>query len=176
MLHWALIALIIGGALSVLGVAFLLGRKWRKGLTDAKAHRQSLEADVAAKSEALSDLRAQLTNSAQATGNTVHVEVGSGVQSELHKSGYGETSSPLGALPCAVCGGPHRGFDCRERSIDVGGHRFSVGELLSGLDHGGVALVGRGVSAAVRHDVGYRALGSAGEVFSSEVGMSEDGT
>ena len=172
--HVGKIVLIVGGAICLLVVAFFLGRKWRKGYQGAKALRQSLEADLKASSEAVSDLRAQLTNSAVASGNTTHLHIGPGVQlPELHESRRESVGHSLGAVPCAICGGPHRGFDCGEGALDVGGHRLTIGELLGGLDLGGAARLGRDDLDAVRHDARSGPAGSVGEVSSCEVVEAE---
>jgi len=168
--HIGRVALIVVGAIALLLVAFFLGRKWRKGYDGAKALRQSLEAELKAQSEANADLRAQLSNVAVASGNTTHLHIGAGVQlPELHDPGREPNGLALGSVPCALCGGPHRGFDCGEGALDVGGNRLTFRELLGGLDLGSVARPRGNDAGAVRNDAGSRASGSVGEVSSGEV-------
>lgn len=168
--HVGKIVLIVGGAIGLLAVAFFLGRKWRRSYDGAKALRQSLEADLKASSEANADLRAQLSNVAVASGNTTHLHIGAGVQlPELHDAGRQPDGLALGAVPCAFCGGAHRGFDCGEGALDVGGHRLTLGELLSGLDLRGAAGPRVTDTGFVRNDAGSRASSAVGEVPSGEV-------
>jgi len=168
--HIGRIVLIVVGAIALLGFAFLLGRKWRKGFEGAKALRQTLEADLKSESEANADLRAQLSNVAVASGNTTHLHIGAGVQlPELHDAGRQPNGVALGSVPCALCGGAHRGFDCGEGSIDVRGHRFTLGELLGGLDLRGAAGPRATDTGIVRHDARSGSSSSVGEVPSGEV-------
>jgi hypothetical protein len=168
--HIGKIVLIVVGAIALLGFAFLLGRKWRKGYEGAKALRQSLEADLKSESEANADLRAQLSNVAVASGNTTHLHIGAGVHvPELHDTGRQPNGVALGAVPCALCGGSHRGFDCGEGAIDVGGHRLTLGELLSGLDVGGVTGPRGDDLGLIRDDARSGFASSTSEVPRSEV-------
>lgn len=107
-LHWLPLVLGVLFSIAVGWFSFKLGKRWRRGYSDALALRSRLESEAAA----ASSLRAQLSQRVEASGNVVHIDTRSGVLSELREPGRGSLSEFDGGTACALCGGPHRWSDC----------------------------------------------------------------